>query len=75
MIPYEDVVEVFIKTEKLSSTTTVKIDESCGYTVAETIVSNVSVLPFANLAMDNFAMHYTSLLKLSEKFCDPEDCW
>ncbi len=67
MISYEEALDVLMKAEKLSSTTTVKIEESCGHTVAETIVSNISVPSFANSAMDGFAVRYTNLVNASNK--------
>ncbi len=55
MISYEDAIEIILKAEKLSSVS-VPLSDSCGYVSAENIVSEVSVPPFANSAMDGFAV-------------------
>ncbi len=51
----------------ISATTTIKIDESCGHTVDETIVNSVSVSPFDNLTMNGFTVYHTNLVNVFEK--------
>lgn len=63
MISYEEAIEVLQSQEKLTSTI-LEVNEACGYIAAQDVVSDVTVPPFANSAMDGFAVRSADLKNL-----------
>lgn len=62
MISYEEALAILHAQEKLKMTA-LPVSEACGYTAAEDIKCDVLVPPFANSAMDGFAVRSADLRK------------